>query len=76
MSSENQAVNDKTEIKLNPITGELDLVSKFNPDRIVTSEYNAAGTINMAYDITSGVHIEMGPQIVFDNNGNVIVIGR
>ncbi len=68
-------VKDKETILFNPITGKLDLALKFNPDRIVTNERNAAGTMLMTYDPASGTHIPADPAIVTDNNGNVVVVG-
>jgi hypothetical protein len=76
MSVENKRVNDKTKYEFNPLTGEFDLVVKFNPDRIITAERNAAGTTNVVYDMASGTYMAMEPQIVTDNNGNVIVVGK
>jgi len=67
---------DREDIVLNALTGKLDVVVKFNPDRILTHQYNAAGNKNMIYDPASNTHIEMDPQIVFDNLGNVVVVGN
>jgi hypothetical protein len=75
MSVANKNVKDKTKIVLNPITGELDVVLKFNENRIVTHRYNAAGTLNMIFDPASGTFIDMGDQVVVDSDGNVIVVG-
>lgn len=75
MSVLDQTVKDKETILFNPITGKLDMALKFNPDRIVTNERNAAGTMLMTYDPASGMHIPSDPAIVTDNAGNVVVVG-
>jgi hypothetical protein len=75
MSVADKNIKDKTKIVLNPITGELDIVLKFNENRIVTHKRNAAGALNMIFDPASGTHIEMGDQVVVDDNGNVVVVG-
>lgn len=41
-------------------------------DDILTHTQNAAGSQLMTYDINSGQHIEDGPFIVIDNDGNVV----
>ena len=68
------ATKDKLKFELNPITGELDLVKEFNPNRIITHSLNAAGGPLMTYNAASGQHIELEPLIVVDNDGNVVVI--
>ena len=65
---------DKVDFIINPFTGELDGVLKFNPDRIITHSNNQAGNPLMIYDPVSGNYMEMQPLIVTDNNGNVVVI--
>jgi len=67
------SAKDKEIFVLNPITGELDLVRAFNENRIIVSEYNLAGSRRMTYDAFSGTHVDDGPIIVVDNNGNVVV---
>lgn len=76
MSVKDKVVNDKTAYDYNVFTDELDLIRKFNPDRIVTSEYNSAGSRNMIYDPASRTFIDAGPSVVVDNNGNVVVVGK
>jgi hypothetical protein len=68
--------NDKTHVVFNPLykTG-LTPVVKFNPDRIVTSSLNAAGQPRMIWNPATNAFIPDGPDIVVDNNGNVIVVG-
>lgn len=66
---------DKEELVLNPITGKLDMVRKFDPDRIVTNSRNAAGSLLMTYDPGSNTHIPMDDVVVTDNDGNVVVVG-
>ena len=75
MSVKDKNVKDKTTFDFNVITGQLDLVRKFNPNRIVTNERNAAGTKRMTYDAASGMHLDDGPSIVTDEDGNVVVVG-
>jgi hypothetical protein len=75
MSVKDKSVKDKTSIDFNYLTGKFDLVRVFNPDRIVTHEKNAAGTMLMTYDPASQTHIQAGPEVVTDNDGNVVVVG-
>ena len=76
-------------VKFNPLTGLLGLVNlpvivpvvpvvpvTPNSDRIVTHEYNMAGNKNIIYDPASKTYIEMGAQVVIDDNGNVVIIGK
>lgn len=74
MAIPEKKIKDKVKFEFNPITGELDLVTEFNADRIITHTHNAAGHIMMTYDSASGTFIEMDPLIVVDNNGNVVVV--
>ena len=76
MSVFDKTVKDKETILFNPITGKLDMALKFNPDRIVTNERNAAGTLLMTYDPASKMHIMGDPAVVVDNLGNVVVVGN
>lgn len=69
-------INDEKKYKFNPLTGEFELIVKFNPKRIISHEYNMAGTKNMIYDPASKTHVEMGAQIVIDEEGNVVIIGN
>lgn len=71
----NKEVGDKTKFEFNPITGKFDLVRQFNENRIVTNEYNAAGTLLVTYDLASNSYISMDPVVVTDNEGNVVVVG-
>jgi len=65
---------DREEFSLNPITGQLDLVRIFDPNRIITHERNAAGSLLSTYDSFSGTQIADGPKVVVDNNGNVVFL--
>lgn len=67
--------NDKTKFVINPFTGNLDAVVKFNSDRIVTNKLNAAGNPRMIWDPVSNSFIPDGPDVVISNAGNVIVRG-
>lgn len=67
-------IKDKIVILFNPLTGNFDLVLKFNENRIITHQYNAAGNLLMSYDIASGTHIDLGFLTVTDNDGNVVVV--
>ena len=64
--------NDREELVLNPVTGDLDLVRIFNADRIVTAERNSSGHKFHTFDIQSKTYLEDGPRVVIDNNGNVV----
>lgn len=67
---------DKDKYVFNPFTGNLDAVVKFNPDRIVTNNLNAAGNPRLIWDAASSSFIPDGPDVVVDNNGNVVVVGK
>ena len=67
------SAKDKEELVLNPITGQLDLVNKFNPDRILTHRMNPAGNPRVTYDLNSGLWVTDDDTIVTDSNGNVVV---
>jgi hypothetical protein len=67
-------IKDKLKYEFNVFTEELDLVSEFNTDRIITHEKNNAGHMLMTYDPATGLHVPMEPMIVVDNNGNVVVV--
>jgi len=66
------SARDKDELILNPVTGELDMIRKFNPDRLITSSLNSAGNPHVEYDVQSGLYIEAGPQLIYDSEGNVV----
>ena len=65
---------DTIKYELNPFTGEFDMISEFNADRIVTHKLNAAGNIRVTYDFQSGLWIPEDDAIVTANEGNVVVI--
>lgn len=65
---------DKIKIEFNPITGELDLISEFNPNRIVTHEMTQFGNKLVSYDPAYQTYYESGPQTVYDSDGNVVVV--
>lgn len=64
---------DKQSFLFNPLTGNFDLVLKFNENRIVTHGYNSAGGKLMVFDPLSMSHIDLGFLVVTDNDGNVVV---
>jgi hypothetical protein len=70
----NKREKDKEVFLFNPVTGELDLALKFNENRIITHLYNEAGTRLQTYDKNTDSHLDSGPLVVIDVNGNVIVI--
>lgn len=59
---------------VNPVTGKLDTIRKFNPDRIITAQLNSAGNPRLIYDAVSNTFIEDGATVVIDNNGNVVKV--
>jgi hypothetical protein len=67
--------NDQTKYVFNPFTGELDVVVKFNPDRIVTNALNSAGFPKVTWNPESNSYVPDGPDVVVDLNGDVVVIG-
>jgi hypothetical protein len=67
------SAKDQDILVLNPVTGQLDMVRKFNADRIVTHMMNQAGNPLVVYDPLSGTYLSMDAVIVTDNNGNVVV---
>lgn len=65
---------DKLKLELNPVTGELDLISKFNEDRIISHTLNPSGHPLVQYDPILNKWYSSGPEVVFDENGNVVVV--
>ena len=63
---------DKQKFLFNPVTGQLDLVLQFNPDRILTASLNSAGQPRLIWDPVSSTFIEDGATVVVDNAGNVV----
>jgi hypothetical protein len=68
----NNSPKDKEELVLNPVTGQLEVVKSFNPDRIVTAQRNSAGHVFHTWDPVYGIFVEDGPRIVTDEDGNVV----
>lgn len=66
--------SDRDELVLNPITGKLDMVRIFNPDRIVTCERNSAGHKFQTFDVQTQNYLEDGPRVVIDQYGNVVTM--
>lgn len=67
-------IKDKLKYEFNPLTGELDLISEFNTDRILTHTRNSTGHMLTTWDPRSQKYIDLEPLIVVDNNGNVVVV--
>lgn len=65
---------DKQELVLNPVTGKLDTINKFNENRILTHNRTSTGSPLKLYDPDMGAYIEMGDLIVTDEDGNVVVV--
>lgn len=65
---------DRLKFELNPLSGELDLISQFNEDRIVSHTHNPAGHALYQYDPILGTWYASGPEVVFDEKGNVVVV--
>jgi hypothetical protein len=63
---------DKQLLLVNPVTGKLDLVVKFNPDRIVTSQLNTAGGARVVWNPETSSYVSDGATVVIDNEGNVV----
>lgn len=63
---------DKQELVFNPVSGELDTVLKFNPDRILTHDKNAAGNPIVTFDPVSNSYMTLEGQVVIDGQGNVV----
>lgn len=72
--AKHKKIKDKVKLEFNPLTGEFDLVTEFNADRIITHVNNSAGHMMKMYDPASGTYIDMDPLTVVDNNGNVVVV--
>jgi hypothetical protein len=66
-------IKDKQKFVFNPLTGNFDLVLKFNEDQIVTSDYNAAGSPFLTYDLLSDSYINDYDQPVVDEEGNLVI---
>lgn len=65
---------DVDSLVLNPVTGKLDMVRTFDPDRILTHSKNQAGNKLVHFDPESGLYLAGEDQIVTDENGNVVVL--
>lgn len=65
---------DKLKYEFNMITGQLDLVLEFNPNKIVTHELTPFGNSRMSFDPITNSYYEAGPDMVCDSNGSVVVI--
>lgn len=63
---------DQIATVLNPITGQLDMVQKFNPNRIVTHNFNQSGNALVIYDPVTGLYQPMDALVVTDIQGNVV----
>lgn len=74
MSGPLPKVKDKIKIEFNPITGNFDLISQFNVNRIVTHSLNPFGNEIQWFDPSLGVYYNADHQIVTDSNGNVVVV--
>jgi hypothetical protein len=61
-----QKEKDKLAYEFNAFTENLDIVQKFNENRILTSEYKADGS--------KRDEIEEGYVVICDNAGNVVVM--
>ena len=65
---------DKQELVLNPITGQLDTVQKFNVDRVITHSCSSTGYALKLYDPESGAYADMDDLEITDSNGNLVVV--
>jgi hypothetical protein len=61
--------------RLNPLTGQLDLITIFDPNKILTHQSNILGDPLVNYDLQNRVYVNAGPSVVIDNNGNIVVAG-
>ena len=66
-------IKDKEVYLFNAIEGTFDMALKFNVDRILTSNSLPNGGKRLNYDPTTGAYFDAGPDIITDNDGNVIV---
>jgi hypothetical protein len=69
----------------NPISGSFDAITTKRTDAeikalfatfletITTTKTNALGNPNMFYDAVECKWVEAGPQIVFDEDGNIVI---
>lgn len=74
MSRPYAKVKDKIKIEFNPITGEFDLISEYNVNRIVTHSLTPFANTIQNFDPVMNVYYDAGDQIVTDSNGNVVEI--
>jgi hypothetical protein len=66
-------IKDKIKYELNIFTGDFDVITEFNTNRIVTSQYNALGLKRSTYDVSTNTWVDDGESVVVcDNNGNVV----
>lgn len=66
--------HDKKKFKLNPITGQLDLVQEFNSSRIITHRLSEFANPIVFFDPVQNLYYEAYDQVVTDSNGNVLVM--
>lgn len=69
-------INDTIKFLFNIFTGNFSPAIKFNPDRIVTSQLNSAGQPLVVWNAATSSYVPFGPEVVVDNDGDVIVIGN
>lgn len=74
MSRPYAKVKDKIKIEFNPLTGQFDLISEFNVNRIVTHSLTPFANLIQNYDPIVGAYYDAGDQVVTDSNGNVVDI--
>ena len=63
---------DKLKYEFNPLTGELDLIKEFNPNRIITHRLSPFANARVDWDPIVGVYYVADDAIVTDGNGNVV----
>ena len=63
---------DQLATTLNPLTGQLDMVQKFEPNRIITHSLNPAGNPMTNYDPMTSHYFPADDEIVTDSQGNVV----
>ena len=72
--TEQTTAKDKQELVLNPTTGKLDTINKFNEDRILTHSRSSTGSKLKLFDPETNSYVDMGDLIITDENGNVVVV--
>jgi len=63
---------DQQVTDFNPLSGNFDNTTSFNPNRILTESLNAAGNPLVCYDPYSSTYQPLDDEVITDDDGNVV----